>query len=200
MHWTLRLALTAAISVTYVHAVVEPVYYLVTSKPSRELTALAKQLGFHFPVRISPGRTYYSGLAVGFLPGLRFIVIKEHAVRSLSGDEVKALLAHETAHIQGKHVLKQTSLSALILFMLPLIIGSVEAMIVWLVFTLSLYLAMIRRFESNATRWAMYRVGYRSYVASMNRLEKARARGSKLIIWWYRFTHPHSDKKKEGES
>lgn len=74
----------------------------------REIEDFCGQLHFsatflHWP--LMQGKALTAGV-VGFLPGLRYILLTPGIIQYMDRDQLKAILAHEIAHIKHGHILK----------------------------------------------------------------------------------------------
>jgi len=186
-----RLSGVIALSLLGVYGVVEPLYFASRSRPAPMLRELARGMGFGHDVLVAPGRSYYAGLAVGWLPRLRFIVVKEYVSSSLPLSDLRCLLAHEGAHLSNHHPLKQALYAAASILVFPWVEGLAAKAILLLAIVLVM-VYMIRLFEVEAARYAMALFGEGRYRESIRRIDSVRGRGNRLVRWWYSFTHPHA--------
>lgn len=74
----------------------------------KEIEAFCARLNFsatylHWP--LMQGKAITAGV-VGFLPGLRYILLTPAIIKYMNQDQLKAILAHEIAHIKFGHILK----------------------------------------------------------------------------------------------
>ena len=193
------LILALVMIITSVYGVVEPIYAYSTSKVNSELSLFAGKTGYRVPVLVKRGHCLpsplpYSGCAIGFLPYLKFIALREEALEISSGDEIKALLAHETAHLKGNHMLHHVSIIMILFILSNFFSSSLPALIGWLLLMVSITLYLTRRFEAKAARAAINRVGAHNYAKAMRKLDETFYKERHTLVkWWYHFTHP--DKK-----
>lgn len=91
------------------------------------LSALPARMGVRLrDIRAFRGRQQKvaNAIQVGILPNLRYVLISDYLISSMPPDEADAIVAHELAHIRGRHILiKLGSILGMIALLDALVFG-----------------------------------------------------------------------------
>jgi Zn-dependent protease with chaperone function len=93
------------------------------------LSSLSAAMGVRVHGRMVPARSRREANArqVGWLPGLRYVLVTDYLLDELTPAEIDAMLAHELAHSRRRHMIARQAIACVFAFPIGLLLTSLVA-------------------------------------------------------------------------